>query len=354
MSLSRLPFVFGLAAACSEPPVVPDLGPPPVLVSAAPSVTDAINPRLLRRFGPLPTQVGPPAPAPIVSLGRSLFYDPRLSHDGDLSCNSCHDLQTFGVDHRPVAVGHAGTLGRRNTPSVFNAAGHVAQFWDGRSPDVELQAAGPMLNPDEMAMTEDEVVDVLRSIPNYAVAFAASWPESADPVSFEHACQAIGAFERGLVSPSPWDAYLTGDSAALSAEEIEGFKLFADIGCVACHTGVYVGGSMFQKVGVMEPWPNQDDQGRFETTHHDGDKMVFKVPSLRNVAMTAPYFHDASAPTLDAAVRKMGRHQLGITLDDHDVALLVAWLGSLTGTIPADYVARPELAPGPTMAQRRP
>jgi len=181
-----------------------------------------------------------------------------------------------------------------------------------------------------MAMlSPPEVTAVLRAIPGYAPAFAAAFP--AQVVDFDHAIRAIAAFERTLSTPGRWDRYLAGDATALTPGELDGLKVFADVGCVQCHTGELVGGSMFQKVGLIEPWPNQQDQGRFEVTHLAADRMVFKVPSLRNVAITAPYFHDGSVDDLPTAVREMGEHQLGVDLSDAEIASIVQWLGSLTG-----------------------
>jgi cytochrome c peroxidase len=258
------------------------------------------------------------------------------------------------VDGRVTSPGTHGTLGTRNSPTVYNAAGFFAQFWDGRAPDVETQAAGPILNSVEMALPDEEHgVRVLKSMPAYVDAFKAAFPDEKEPVTFANLGRAIGAFERRLTTPSRWDEFLRGNESALTASELEGLKIFTNIGCMVCHTGELVGGSMYQKVGVVEPWPNQKDQGRFEITKQDGDRMMFKVPTLRNVARTAPYFHDGSAATLDAAVRKMGKHQLGLALSEQEVESIVAWLGSLTGELPRQYVGAPVLpastpaTPGP-------
>ena len=318
---------------------------------AAPAVAKAgeINPRLLRRFEPLRSQIETAAnsiTSAKVELGRMLFFEKRLSRQQDLSCNSCHDLEHYGVDGRVTSPGTHGALGTRNSPTVYNAAGFFVQFWDGRAASVEEQATGPILNPVEMALPSAEQGErVLKSIPEYVAAFKTAFPDEQQPVTFANVGRAIGAFERRLTTPSRWDDYLRGNESALSAAELEGLKVFTNVGCMVCHTGEFVGGSMYQKVGVVEPWPNQKDQGRFETTKQDGDRMMFKVPTLRNVAKTAPYFHDGSAPTLDVAVRKMGKHQLGLALSEQEVASVVAWLGSLTGELPRDYVTAPALPP---------
>jgi len=308
-----------------------------------------INPRLLRRFEPLRSQIETPDNSITngkVELGRMLFFEKRLSKNQELSCNSCHALDHYGVDGEPTSLGHRKQRGGRNAPTVYNAAGFFAQFWDGRAAHVEQQALGPILNPVEMALASgDQAVRVLKSMPEYRTAFASAFPGDRDPVTFENVGRAIGAFERRLMTPSRWDQYLRGNQTALNDRELEGLKIFTNIGCMVCHTGEFVGGSMYQKVGVVEPWPNQKDQGRYEITKQDVDRMMFKVPTLRNVARTAPYFHDASATTLEDAVRKMGRHQLGLTLSDGEVSAIVAWLGSLTGTLPDELIKPPALPP---------
>jgi len=307
-----------------------------------------VNPRLLRRFKPLRKNItladAPEATAAMTDLGRMLFFDKRLSRDHDLSCNSCHLLDKYGVDNQPTSVGAKGVRGRRNSPSVFNAAGNFTAFWDGRAGNVEQQAKGPILNPAEMAMPDAaSVVAVLEKIPGYVTAFRAAFPSDPTPLTYDNVGRAIGAFERNLVTPSRWDKYLNGERGALSAQEITGLKLFTDLGCMTCHTGEFVGGSMFQKVGVAAAWPNQQDAGRFEVTKLDSDRMLFKVPSLRNIAKTAPYFHDGTAKTLEQAVTLMARHQIGEELSPADVTAIVSWLGSLTGELPAQYIAPPHL-----------
>ncbi|HET9957883.1 MAG TPA: cytochrome c peroxidase [Polyangiaceae bacterium] len=299
----------------------------------------AINPRLLRRFEPLRAQIEHPQ-NPItddkVELGKLLYFEKRLSKHGDLSCNSCHPLGKYGADQRATSLGTDGQLGKRNAPSVYNAAGFFAQFWDGRAQTVEEQATGPILNPVEMGLPSAEAgVKLLKSIPEYVRRFQAAFPTEKDPVTFENVGRAIGAFERRLMTPSRWDEYLRGSESALTELELEGLRTFTNVGCMVCHTGEFVGGGMYQKVGVVEAWPNQSDQGRFEVTHQDVDRMMFKVPSLRNVAQTAPYFHDGSVANLEDAVRLMGKHQLGLRLSDREVTAVVAWLNALTGPLPA-------------------
>jgi cytochrome c peroxidase len=310
---------------------------------------DDVNPRLLRRFQSVRTQIETPDNAITtakVDLGRMLYFEKRLSKNHDVSCNTCHQLDKGGVDNLPTSTGHKGQKGGRNSPTVYNAAGLFAQFWDGRAETVEQQAVGPILNPIEMALpSAEKAVEVLSSMPEYKTAFAAAFPRDKDPVSFVNVGRAIGAFERKLTTPARWDDYLRGSADALTEKEIDGLKIFTNIGCMVCHTGEFVGGAMYQKVGVVEPWPNQKDQGRFEVTKQEVDRMMFKVPTLRNIRETAPYFHDGSAATLDQAVRMMGKHQLGLNLEEREVSAIVEWLGSLSGRIPLDYIKPPTLPP---------
>ncbi|MEZ4299079.1 MAG: cytochrome c peroxidase [Polyangiaceae bacterium] len=285
-----------------------------------------------------------------VTLGRTLYYENRLSLNQEISCNSCHDLEKFGVDNKPTSPGHKGQLGGRNSPTVYNAAGHIAQFWDGRAATVEEQAKGPILNPVEMAMPDAAyVLKVLKSIPGYEPLFKAAFPGEADPITYDNMAAAIGAFERQLTTPSRWDKFLAGDQDALTDLEKAGFARFAKLGCPTCHNGANVGGHLYQKLGLVNPWPDQSDLGRFEITKNDSDKMFFRVPTLRNVEMTGPYFHKGQLSTLEEVVRKMAWHQLGQELKDQDVTELVAFLKSLTGELPKQYIAKPELpASGPT------
>jgi cytochrome c peroxidase len=288
----------------------------------------------------LPTRVGDKAQ---VELGRALFYETLLSDGHDVSCNSCHALNGYGADGRAVSLGHDGRAGTRNSPTVYNAAGHIAQFWDGRAADVEEQAKGPILNPIEMGMPDSgAVLAHLRDSRMYVAMFRAAFPRERQPISYDNVGRAIGAFERGLVTPSPWDRFLEGDSTALTLDERRGLRTFLDAGCQSCHAGRYVGGDRYMKAGVVNAWFTQSDSGRLGVTHNPTDLLVFKVPSLRNVAKTGPYFHDGSVATLAEAVRLMGHHQLGKELPASDVQSIVTWLESLTGTIPSNYIAYPQ------------
>jgi cytochrome c peroxidase len=279
-----------------------------------------------------------------VKLGRILYYEPRLSASQKISCNACHPLDRYGAEHDRVSTGHKQQKGGRNAPTVYMAAGHFAQFWDGRAPDVEEQAKGPVMNPIEMAMpSEKQAIAVLKSMPEYVALFRAAFPKDSEPMTFDNMALAIGAFERRLVTPSRWDRFLKGDRAALTDTEKTGFNRFVEAGCASCHLGTYVGGGSFQKLGMAKDWPNQKDLGRFQVTKSAADKMVFKVPSLRNIGKTAPYFHDGSASSLAEAVRTMGVYQRGEQLRDADVHAIVAWLEALTGPVPAGYIKPPVL-----------
>jgi len=318
-----------------------------LLVATLTATAAEIDSAKLAAFQPLPAAMGSsknPTTEDKVRLGRMLYYEARLSRNQEISCNSCHMLDKYGVDHERFSTGFKGQKGTRNSPSVYNAAGQIAQFWDGRAADVEEQAKGPVLNPVEMAtLNAQAAVAVLKSMPEYVAAFRKAFPGQADPVTFDNMAKAIGAFERNLVTPSRWDKYLKGDKAALTAEEKAGFNKFVDTGCQACHMGAYVGGQMFQKLGLAKPYPDKSDLGRFTVTKQESDQMMFKVPSLRNVANTAPYFHNGSSATLEDAVRKMAEYQLGRKLTDSDVKLIVTWLKSLTGQLPMEYIKAPAL-----------
>ncbi len=303
-----------------------------------------MHPRMMGKLPEIMTSETNPITDAKVDLGRMLFYDPRLSEGRDVSCNSCHSLKDYGVDGKAVSSGHKGQLGGRNSPSVYHAAGQIAQFWDGRAVDVEEQAKGPVLNPVEMAMaSEAETVARLQSISGYQAAFRKAFPDSAEPVTFDNMARAIGAFERKLVTPSRWDRFLDGERSAITQEEMAGHHEFMHGGCATCHNGIYVGGGMFQKLGAEKQWPTATDLGRMAVTKNDADRMVFKVPSLRNVEKTGPYFHDGKVATLDEAVRLMGQYQLNTKLEDRQVKQIVAWLKTLTGEIPSEYIRAPAL-----------
>ena len=307
----------------------------------------------LSMFAPLPPSVesqdNPGTPAK-VELGWRLYYETALSADRTQSCNSCHLLDAYGTEPTPVSTGVTGQQGGRNAPTVYNAAGHIAQFWDGRAPNVEAQAKGPILNPIEMGMSSPaEVLARLGKIPGYRAAFEAAFPGEADPLTYDNIGNAIGAFERQLMTPSRWDKFLEGDQAALTPAEKQGLLVFLDTGCQGCHNGPFMGGRMYQRLGVAQPWPSQKDLGRYLVTASPADSMVFKVPSLRNIAKTAPYFNAGNVATLDEGVRLMARHQLGAELTPEQVASILTYLQALTGDVPAKYV----VPPAPMVASAR-
>lgn len=350
--LLALGLCFSVACSSEKKQQVVDLGPAAAAVATG-SLDNAarkeFNPRLLRRFKPVrevPNETNE-AKLAMVSLGRMLYFDKRLSKNGSQSCNSCHPLDQYGADGQVTSPGADGTRGTRNSPTVYHAAGFFAQFWDGRAHDVEEQAKGPIVNPVEMGLKDSAQVEgVLRGIKGYEAAFKQAFPGEAQPLTYANVGKAIGAFERGLVTPSRWDRFLNGDKTALSDAEVEGLHVFTNVGCMVCHTGEFLGGSMFGKVGAVEPWPNQRDAGRFEVTKNEADRMLFKVPTLRNIGKTAPYFHDGSAKTLPEAVQMMGRHQLGLELSEAEVASITTWLHSLTGDLPTSYIQAPQLPGG--------
>lgn len=283
-----------------------------------------------------------------VDLGRMLYYDTRLSKNRTVSCNSCHDLASFGDDGLATSKGIDAQLGGRSAPTVYNAAIHIAQFWDGRAADVEAQAVGPILNPIEMGMPDEAyVLRVLKSIPGYVEAFAKAFPEDPESVTYANVGKAIGAFERKLMTPSKFDDFLKGDEKALTDAEKHGLNLFVTTGCTVCHNGMGVGGHLYQKLGLVKEWPTKD-LGRFAATKNEADKYFFKVPSLRNITETAPYLHDGSIASLEEMVAKMAEYQLGRTSSAEDTKAIVAFLGSLKGRVDENYIKKPELpADGP-------
>jgi cytochrome c peroxidase len=289
-----------------------------------------------------------------VTLGRQLFYDARLSKNQDLACVTCHALSAYGVDRRggqpTVSLGDRSQPGTRNAPTVYNAALHIAEFWDGRAADVEEQAKGPILNPIEMAMPDAAtVVKVVKSIPGYSPLFASAFPGAGDPVTYDNLGIAIGAFERKLVTKDRFDRYLAGEEDALSDVELRGLDTFLNSGCPTCHEGPGIGGTSYRKIGVLKAYPTTD-VGRYAVTKVEKDRYAFKVPSLRNIDKTGPYFHDGSQATLPDAVRTMAEYQTAKgMLSDAEVTDVVAFLKALTGELPTSYIQEPmALASGST------
>ena len=284
-----------------------------------------------------------------VKLGQQLWYETRLSKGNTVSCNSCHNLATAGVDNMPTSAGHKSQFGARNSPTALNAALLGSQFWDGRAADVEEQAGGPLLNPVEMAnATEADAAAKIAGIPEYQEKFKAAFPEDG-AVSFKNITAALGAFERTLLTPTRWDDYLKGNVSALSEQERKGVRAFMDNGCMSCHSGVNLGGTMFQKFGLVDGpyWKHIDDpkhdKGRADVTKKAEDEFFFRVPGLRNVERTYPYFHNGSVWELDKAVNIMAKAQLGKTLAPEDTENIVAFLKALSGTVPESARTMPEL-----------
>ncbi len=282
-------------------------------------------------FEPLPVSIiDETKNVALIALGKKLYLDPRLSINDTISCNSCHQLDNFGVDNQPTSPGHDGRRGGRNAPTTLNAALQIAQFWDGRARNVEEQALSQILNPIEMGMPNEEaVISKLKKIDEYQTMFAEAFKDEKDPIQYKNIGKAIGAFERTLITPSRFDDFLRGDENALNAAEKRGLKKFVYMRCSNCHHGIAIGGNSYKKIGLFESYETSD-LGRYEVTGLEADKGVFKVPGLRNVAKTAPYFHDGSVATLDEAIKKMARYQLGRDVDPSFIKDVKAFLGSLT------------------------
>lgn len=321
---------------------------------------ESLRAAALSKFSPLPT-VQEASQRTVteakITLGRQLFFERRLSKNHDLSCNSCHDLAQYGVDRRTpsakVSLGHRSQLGTRNTPTVYNAARQLAQFWDGRAVDVEQQAQGPIINPVEMAMANAaSVVAVLKSIPGYLPLFKAAFPSARDPITYENVGLALGAFERKLVTADRFDQYLDGDLTALTPAEARGLYVFMDAGCPSCHDGAGMGGNAFKKLGSAMTYTT-NDVGRFAVTKKEDDRYVFKVPTLRNIEMTAPYLHDGSQATLQDVIRLMMKYQtIAGTRSEEDIVAVEQFLKTLTGTLPTEYIKAPAELPGSATTPR--
>jgi cytochrome c peroxidase len=274
-----------------------------------------------------------------VELGRKLYFDPRLSESWLISCNTCHNLGLGGVDLMETSIGHGWQAGPRNAPTVLNSVYNLAQFWDGRAASLMEQAQGPVQAAVEMNSTPERTVETLRSIPDYVWLFGEAFEEDPDPVTFENMARAIEAFEATLVTPNaPFDLYLEGSADALGEEAVRGLGLFMDVGCTACHGGILLGGSSYQRFGtVRNPGAEllpAEDRGRFNVTGNPNDEFAFKVPVLRNVELTAPYFHTGKVWELEEAVAVMGAAQLGRDFATDEIAAITAFLTSLTGDQP--------------------
>jgi cytochrome c peroxidase len=334
-----------LVAGCTKPPKSDTEVTSNVTIAASElsATTDPLTLQARENFKPIPIHPpdlpGNPATPEKVALGALLFFDPRISATHSISCASCHNIGLGGADNSPTSAGFHGTRGGRNSPTVFNSVFNFAQFWDGRAADLEQQAGGPMVNPVEMASPKSHVAKQLEALPQYRVAFAKVFPGDAAPVSLANAQKAIAVFEATLITPNaPFDRYLRGDVAALDANQKAGLSLFMKTGCAACHSGVNLGGSMYAKFGAVAP-PDEKyrpagDRGRGGVTGKPADDGVYKVPTLRNIALTAPYFHTGSEQDLAKVIDVMARAQLGKSLIPSEVAQIQAFLGTLTGEHP--------------------
>ena len=329
------------------------------LAGLSPAIGEELRDSALELFSPLPSTIPAVADNPItpdkIALGKALFFDPRLSASGVFSCNSCHNLATGGDDNLETSIGHGWQKGPRNAPTALNAVFNIAQFWDGRAEDLKAQAKGPVQAGVEMANTPEAVIVTLKSMPQYVTWFEAAFPGEEDPVTFDNMAKAIEAFEATLITPAPFDAYLNGDDAALSAEQKTGLQLFMDKGCASCHNGINVGGNGYFPFGLVQN-PGGDvlpegDKGRFAVTATPDDSYVFRASPLRNIALTAPYFHSGKVWDLREAVEVMGTAQLGEAINEADAVAIVAFLESLTGTMPE--IVYPVLPPE-TAATPRP
>lgn len=268
-----------------------------------------------------------------IELGRKLYFDTRLSVNQTQSCNSCHavDKNRAGVDNEPTSPGAGGKRGGRNSPTVLNAGFHLAQFWDGRAATLEDQAKGPILNPIEMGMPDEAtVLKRLKDDKDYQKQFARAFPAASEKITYDNVAKAIAAFERTLITRDRFDDFLKGNDRALTAAEQAGLNLFLEVGCTTCHNGALIGANAYHKVGLINAYENTSDLGRFEVSKDESDKFKFKVPSLRNVALTGPYFHDGKSATLEESVKKMAWMQLGRELTPEETKSIVAFLHALS------------------------
>ena len=271
----------------------------------------------------------------LIALGKKLYNDVSMSKNNTQSCNTCHmlDAGRFGVDNKPVSPGDKGENGARNSPTVLDAGFQFAQFWDGRAADLKEQAKGPVLNPIEMGMPDEKfVVNKIGSMPEYKDLFTSAYPSQPDLISYENIANAIAAFERTLITHNRFDDFVKGDWKSLDVNERKGLDTFINTGCIACHLTPLLGGHMYQKMGLVNPYENTKDLGRYEVTKNELDKYLFKVPILRNIAETYPYFHDGAVASLDAAIEQMAWLQLGKKFTPEETAAVKAFFIALTDT----------------------
>lgn len=332
MKLKRalLPLLCALLVACDRPAPVSTSVTPVAAGDTAAALSDDLP------IAPIPTDLE--LDAAKVALGRALFSDRRLSRDDTISCSHCHPLERYGMDNLPRSFGIEGRQGRMNAPTVYNSGFNFRQFWDGRADSLEAQVDGPLTHPDEMGASWPAVLAKLNADASLSAMAQTAYRK---PLDADVVRGALAEFQRSLITPdAPFDRYLRGDTQALDARALEGWRLFRELGCVSCHQGVNIGGNMYSRLGQFDSYfthraPEQNDFGRFNLTGKEEDRFKFKVPGLRNVARTAPYFHDGGVATLPEAVVRIARSQLGVQLNDEERDLIVAFLESLTGSLPA-------------------
>jgi len=313
------------------------------IVASSALAADPLRDQVKGLFEPIPKTPralpGNPATPEKLALGKMLYFDPRLSESHNISCSTCHIIGMGGADGRSTSIGHNWQRGGRNAPTVLNAVFNTAQFWDGRAADLKEQAGGPIVNPVEMGITKQHAVEQLKGIPGYVDAFKKAFPGEADPIVYDNIGKAIAAFEATLITPdAPFDRWLKGDDKALTDGQKQGLKIFVEKGCSSCHNGINIGGGMYAPFGVVQKpgWEflPPDDRGRFVVTKTVSDDYVFRVPTLRNIELTAPYFHSGHAWDLKQAVAVMGVSQLGQKLSESEIDQVTEFLKSLTGRQP--------------------
>ena len=337
--------IIGLAIGCNQQSGADQTNEDAIITAADTALMQSAQ----AWFQPLPVVAENPA-NPLspgkIALGKALYYDKRLSKDENISCNSCHNLETFGVDNEATSDGDTGEKGDRNSPTVLNAALHFVQFWDGRAADVEEQAGGPILNPVEMAIPSEEfLINRLNTIDEYKDKFAEAFPGQENPITYDNVENSIAAFERTLLTRAPFDDYLEGNFNALNEQQRKGLNTFINAGCTMCHSGALLGGNMYHKFGIYdEYWKHTKsekiDEGLAGITGEESQKFMFKVPSLRNVEKTFPYYHDGSVSELGEAIEIMAYTQLDKELTDQEIADIGAFLSTLTGTIPEEVLKK--------------
>jgi cytochrome c peroxidase len=342
--------VIGACASCDEKPKTdPNANKqapaPPASSTPAPPKRATFSEEQLNPFQPLPAALENPQIDEPVKLGRALWFDARLSKGKDVSCNSCHDLAKAGVDGQPTSTGTNKASGKRNTPTVINAAGSFAQGWDARATTIEELVVPHMIDAAIMGMGDEKaLVSAVTTL--YGAQFKKAFPDE-KAVTAETIAQAYAAYVKKLFARSRWDKFLAGDKSQLKEEELTGFATFVEAGCTSCHQGKYIGGTNAQRLGIAKPWPPPagSDPGRFDVTKQEADRGLFKVPTLRNVTRTGPWLHDGSIASLEEVVRLMAKHQVGKEISEDQAKAIVTFLGTLTGDPPKELLSKSDPAP---------